>query len=455
MTLFVPTYPPRSAGPVATWRGFFGERARTSVAGWSERMFELPYYRRKVLGFQVHVLLDPELVEHAVLTNAANYEKPAVAKTLLGPVIGRGLLTADGELWRGQRKIVAASFSPGAVELRRPVFSAASERAADDWRDGDVRDVAVDATRATMLIIAESLFSADPRLVSEAALRNIAAALDGISEPRLQALLGLPMVPLSAKARAGARGQRYLRATLAELVDERLSGAGASDDFLSELISDLQQRFPPAEARTLAIDNAATFYLAGHETTSNALAWTLYLLSEQGELQDALAEEACAALRSAEWGRGPVTSSLPRLHAVLQESLRLYPPAPRFDRQAIAADRLPNGEAVEPGDIVSIWPWLLHRSRRLWDQPDAFDPERFAPGRPKPSRYAYLPFGAGPRICVGAQFATVEALTVLAHWLSQWRFLAIGRRVECGGMVTMRPRGGLPLRIERRSSSAG
>jgi cytochrome P450 len=310
----------------------------------------------------------------------------------------------------------------------------------------------VDATRTTLLIIAESLFSADPRLTSADARRNIVAALDGISEPRLQALLGLPMVPLSAKARAGARGQRYLRATLSELVDERMQGRTPGDDFLGRLISELSERFPPEQARALAVDNAATFYLAGHETTANALAWTLYLLSEQGEMQDALAEEAALALGSAEWDQQPVPASLPLLHAVLQESLRLYPPAPRFDRQAIGPDRLPNGEEVGRGDILSVWPWLLHRSRRLWDNPDSFDPERFAPGKPKPDRYAYLPFGAGPRICVGAQFATTEALIVLANWLRGWRFRSTGRTVEVGGMITMRPREGLPLRIERRSS---
>ena len=448
---FVPTHPPRTAGPVASWRGFFGERARTSVYGWSERMFELPYYRRKVLRFDIHVLLDPALIEHVTLTNHANYLKPSIIKTLLGPMIGEGLLTADGPLWREQRKIVAASFSPAAVQGVRPVFGTAARAALAQWTDGEVRDVAADATRTTMLVIAETLFSADPRLVSEEALRHIVAALEGISEPRLQALLGLPMVPVTRMGRAGARGQRYLRETLTRRVDERLQAGGPGEDFLGGLIGALQQRFPPDEARALAIDNAATFYLAGHETTSNALAWTLYLLSEQVDLQDTLAEEAQAALGSAGWGSDPVTTSLPRLHAALQESLRLYPPAPRFDRQAAGSDELPNGEKVEPGHILSVWPWLLHRSRRLWDDPDAFDPERFAPGKPKPDRFQYLPFGAGPRVCVGAQFATVEALTILAHWLAGWRFRSTGRPVEVAGMVTMRPKGGLPLWIERRS----
>jgi len=448
---FVPTHPPRGKGPVAVWRGFLGERARTAVHGWSEAMFDLPYYRRQIMKLTVHVLMDPPLVEHVVLTNQANYRKPSLAKVLLGPVIGSGLLTADGTLWREQRKIVAASFSPAAVERVRPIFGEASETGMAGWRDGEVRNVAVDATRATMLIIADTLFSADPRLVSETALRHIAAALDGISGPRLQALLGLPMVPVTAKGRAARRGRDYLRRTLSAVVDERLARSHPGDDFLGEIIAALLAKFGPEQGRELAIDNAATFYLAGHETTANALAWTLYLLSEQPEVQDELAAEAGAALASGALEAAQVTAALPKLHAVLQESLRLYPPAPRFDRQAVAADTLPNGEAILPGDIVSIWPWLLHRSKRLWDQPDVFDPDRFAPDQPRPGRYQYLPFGAGPRICVGAQFATAEALIVLAHWLKVWRFVSLGLPVKVTGMVTMRPQGGLTLRVERRS----
>lgn len=447
---FVPTHPPRPPGPVATWRGFLGERARTSVYGWSERMFDLPYYHRQVLRLRIHVLMDPVLIEHVMLTKQANYAKPALLKALLGPIIGEGLLTADGALWREERKIVASSFSPAAVERVRPVFGAASRSATEAWRDGEVRDLMAEATRTTMTVIAESLFSADPRLTSAEAQRQIVAALDGVAEPRIQLVLGLPRIPLSAKGRAGVRGLSYLRRTLGALVDERLAGRAPNDDFLGLLIEALGERFESAQARALAIDNAATFYLAGHETTSNALAWTLYLLSEQPELQEEVTAEALRVLASPDWSEGPITAALPALHAVLQESLRLYPPAPRFDRQAVDADTLPNGVEVQPGDIVSIWPWLIHRSRRLWPDPDAFDPTRFAPGQPRPGRYAYLPFGAGPRICVGAQFATIEALTILAHWLSEWRFRPSGSPVQVSGLVTMRPKGGLPLRIERR-----
>jgi cytochrome P450 len=131
--------------------------------------------------------------------------------------------------------------------------------------------------------------------------------------------------------------------------------------------------------------------------------------------------------------------------------MRLYPPVPRFDRQAVGADQL-GGHAVEAGDIISIWPWLIHRHRALWDDPDRFDAERFRPeAKTARHRFQYLPFGGGPRLCVGARFAAIEALTVLAHWLSGWSFAPMpGREVRPSGMITLRPAGGLPLVLARR-----
>ncbi len=269
-------------------------------------------------------------------------------------------------------------------------------------------------------------------------------AIEGFSEARLLALFRLPQFPVTRRGRAGKRGQIHLRRSLTDVVDDRWAGR-MSGDFLSGMIEALRDRYPAGEAKALAVDNAATFYLAGHETTANALGWSLFLLSAQPELQEALSEEARAALAGAD---DDVAERVPRLRMFLSESLRLYPPVPRFDRQAIGPDWL-GDHPVELGDIVSIWPWLLHRHRRLWDDPDAFDMDRFA-GKGGRHRFQYLPFGAGPRTCVGAPFATTEALTLLAHWLSEWRFVDAGHAVRPAGMVTLRPAGGLPLRIERR-----
>ncbi|HZF94971.1 MAG TPA: cytochrome P450 [Allosphingosinicella sp.] len=443
---FVPTHPPRGAAPVSTWRGFVGERARTAVYGWSQLAFRQDYFKRRILGFVVHVPLAPDMVQHVLLDNAANYVKPDLVKRLLAPAIGRGLLTSDGALWREQRKIVAANFSPHAVDALMPEFGAVGREAAARWAPG-VRDMHFEATQATMRVISNTLFSGDPRLTSEAAMVHIAAALEGVSEARLQVMLGMPRIPLSPSGWKAVRGQSYLRRTLEAVVRERLPDGGA-DDFLGRLIRGLAERFEPAEAATLAADNAMTFYLAGHETTANAVAWALYLLSEQPALQEEAAAEAQTALAAGEDAALP--DRLPLLRRVLDETLRLYPPAPRFDRQAVAADRLGPHE-VAPGDIVSIWPWILHRHQALWDDPDAFDPGRFLPDRRgERHRFQYLPFGAGPRLCVGARFATAEALTILAHWLAAWRFTPQpGAEVHVHGMVTLRPRGGLPLRLER------
>ena len=444
MKQFVPPYPHRPARPVATWRGFFGERARTSVYGWSERAFEIGYLKRNILGFTVHILLDPDLIEHVLLGNAANYAKPDIVKSLLDPIIGSGLLTSDAELWREQRRIVAGTFSPAAVEAQRAMFVQAARGAMTRWSDGERLDMAAESTRTTMTVIALALFGGDPRLTSETSMNHIAAAIEGFSEARMLALLRLPQFPMTPKGRAGRRGQVFLRRTLTEVVDDRWHGR-LGGDFLSGMIDALRERFPEAEARALAVDNAATFYLAGHETTANALAWMLFLLAAQPELQEELAAEAREALAG---GADNVAERLSRLRLFLSESLRLYPPVPRFDRQAVSPDRL-GEQAVEPGDIISIWPWLLHRHKKLWDDPDAFDIDRFAAkgGR---HRFQYLPFGAGPRTCVGAQFATTEALTLLALWLGEWRFTDVGHPAQAAGMVTLRPKGGLPLRLERR-----
>jgi cytochrome P450 len=439
---FVPTHPPRGAGPVPGWRGLIGERARTAVYGWSERAFEDWSMWRRIFGLNVYIPSHPDEVQRVLLDNASNYAKPRLVKRILAPTIGRGLLTSDGQLWRSQRKIVAASFTPPAVDSLVPVFARVGIEAAEAWQAG-VRDMSVEATAATMNVISQALFSGDRRLTSRAAMDHITAAMDGVSDARLQVLLGLPLVPLTGRGRRGQRGQQYLRTTLGQLVRERLQ-PGAPDDFVTNMIAALMERFPRHEALELAVDNAATFYLAGHETTANTTSWTLYLLSEQPELQDEVAHEAEVAVGG---GIDPaLPDRVPVLRAVLEESLRLYPPVPRIDREAIAADTLGNQE-IKAGDFISIWPWIIQRHKRLWDEPDAFDPERCAANAGSSRhRFQYLPFGAGPRTCVGARFAMAEALTILATWLSRWRFTpAAGHQVQVSGMVTLRPKGGLPL----------
>jgi cytochrome P450 len=308
--------------------------------------------------------------------------------------------------------------------------------------------MAVEATTATMRVIATALFSGDDRLTTPEAMDHITASMESVGEARIQVLLGMPLIPITSKGRRGRAGQIFLRRTLGAIVNERLTG-DAPDDFVTSMIRELIDRFPRERAIELAIDNAATFYLAGHETTANLTSWTLFVLSEQPELQERVAAEAQSALEAGVDAELP--QRLPLLRSVIEETLRLYPPVPRFDREAVADDMLGRNE-VKAGDLVSIWPWIIHRHKSLWDEPDAFDPFRFV-GTKAPHRFQYLPFGAGPRTCVGARFAMAEALTILAIWLRRWRFGPLpGREVRPSGMVTLRQDGGLPLILSARSS---
>lgn len=442
---FVPVQPPRTRDWVPGWRSLFGERLRNTVYGWPEPAFDEFYRKRRLFGFTIHVVTDPEVVGRVLLDNKENYLRPRIAQRILSPLIGNGLLSAEGEDWRRQRRIVAPTFAPGAVAKMADAIARVAERQTAGWLNGTVRvDMAHAATDATMQIIADTLFSSDARLTSSAAGEHITNLVEASGQARITTMLGLQdLDPSRAMARA-RKGRVFLRHTLAALVRER-GPTGGADDFFGGLIRALYEQFPAAEAEALAVDNAVTFYVAGHETTANALAWTIYLLAAQPALQEEVRAEAIGALQGEP---ATLADRVPLLRQILDEAMRLYPPAPRFDREAQAADRLGDAE-VAPGDLVSIWPWVIHRHRKLWDNPDAFDHRRFAPeAKADMHRFQYMPFGGGPRVCVGARFAIVEALVILAHWLAARRFsIPQGFVPRPVGGVTLRPKGGMWLEM--------
>ena len=443
-SLFTPPVPPRSPYWAPIWTAFVGRRANNSVHGWPEDAFRSFWKTRRVFGYTVHVVSDPVAIGRVLLDNKANYERPAVVRKLLSRALGRGLFNAEGAEWRDQRRIVAPTFAPAAVAgFASAIATVVRDRIAT-WPTQPCRvDMAQEATATTVAIIAATLFDGDARLTTPAAGRHITAMLDAAGRARISALLGLPSLgPGTGRARDGGR---FLRGTLGTMVDER-GPTGGRAHFFGGLIAALFARYPAAEARKLAIDNAVTFYVAGHETTANALTWTIYLLAAQPDLQEELRAEARAALATGE--SADLDVRLPRLRATLEEAMRLYPPALRLDREALADDELA-GHCVAKGDLVSIWPFVVHRHAALWDRPDAFDPERFSPERRASlHRHQYLPFGAGPRVCVAARFAVVEALIVLAHWLAARRFATTpSQRPVPVGRVTLRPEDGMPLSV--------
>ncbi len=447
---FIPVQPMRTPDWVPTWRGFWGERLRNSIYGIAEPAFDVPIRTRKVLGLTVHIVSDPDAVERVLLGNKANYLRPRIVQRILSPLLGNGLLSAEGEDWRKQRRIIAPSFAPAAVAQMAGTMDAAALDDITRWPAGRTRvDMAAAATRTTMAIIANSLFAGDARLTSPAASQHIENLVMASGQARLTTLLGVQDWDPSLTMRRARQSRAWLRSTLSDLVRERGPDGGNAemrDDFFGGLIRALHAQFPADQAAALAVDNAITFYVAGHETTANALAWTSYCLAAQPALQDEARAEARAALMLAPEER---LDQLVLLRQILEESMRLYPPAPRFDREATNDDVLA-GTPVEKGDLVSIWPWIIHRHRKLWDQPDRFDHTRFAPeAKGAQHRFQYIPFGGGPRVCIGARFATMEALLILARWLDARRFtLPPGFRPDPVGAVTLRPRGGMPLLLE-------
>ncbi len=452
---FRPARPERVPRPLPAWRQFFGELKRNPLMGWPELAFEQLYWYRPFLTLRYHLVSDPEAIGRVFLDNAANYGKPGLIRRMLAPLVGESLLLAEGDDWKDQRRLMAPVFTPHAVAEFMPIFLSVAGASADRWtRTADGRiDGASEATRATFEVIGEALFSGEPALASDEASEHIHAILAGIGEYRIGSLLGLPWLDRSAIARHGDVGRRYLIDRLANFIRARQENPAPPADFMTRVLTAFAERHPPEAAAKLALDNAVTFFVAGHETTANALAWSLYLLSQDQTVQDKAAAEAHEAFAA---GGAPeeILGRLTYVKMVLEEAMRLYPPVHRIEREALADDIL-GGHRVRKGDMIAVWPWVVHRHARLWAEPDAFDPENFSAGaKAARHRFQYLPFGAGPRICIGMSFALAEGALILAAWLDRFRFRPDPEhQVFPTADVTLRPRGGLPLLIEARETA--
>jgi cytochrome P450 len=452
---FRPAAPVRPTLPPRLWRRLSGELATNWVAGWPKAAFRERYMFARVITVRNHIINDPDAIGHVLLDNAANYEKPALIKRILSPAVGWNLLVADGEVWREQRRLMAPVFTPAAVESFTAIFREVALEQADRWaRETPSRvDVAAAATHATFEVMSRSLFSGDPVLTSEAASGHITATLASAGKYSAVRLLGMPWLDRSQIRRDGLAGAAFLRAKLTEFIRRRRADPSPPKDFMTRLLDAFAETHPPEEAAELALGNGILFFVAGHETTANALTWALYLMGGDPEVQERAAAEAICAIEA---GGSPmqVVGRLPYLRQVLDETMRLYPPATRMDRSPLTDDVL-CGRPVRKGDMVTVWPWLLHRHETLWNEPDLFDPENFSPAaRAKHHRFQYIPFGAGPRICIGQAFAINEALLILAEWLSRYRFrLDPAHQVAPTAAVTLRPRGGMPMYIEPRQAA--
>ncbi len=426
-----------------------------AIATYPEIAFEEAALESKILGLRVLLVSDPAGIKHVLLDNAGNYAKTEFMRRLLEPGLGKGLITTEGETWRRHRRIMAPSFHHRSILAYVPIMAAVAESLVERWRtlprDMPI-DVAAAMMEATLTIIARTMFAAEADHMAALVERGV-ARYQAEMRPNLLDFLGVPgwlagfRRPFLAE-RALGEVHRAIDRLIAARAER---GAAGPQDLLARLVAARDEEtgggMTPAEVR----DQVITIFMAGHETTAVALTWTWYLLSQHPAVEAKLHAELAQVLG----GRTPRHEDLPQLaytRMVLEEAMRLYPPVPSLERQALGEDVV-SGHRVERDMMIAISPWVLHRHRRLWDDPERFLPERFAPERvASRPRFAYLPFGGGPRICIGAAFAMAEGTLLLAAIAQHFRLrLVPGHPVEPQALITLRARHGMQMLLEPRA----
>ncbi len=402
---------------------------------------------------------DPVLIHEALVRNADRLEKSEAMKRVLGTALGEGLLTADGAVWRWQRQALAPAFQHDRLTAFLPAMIAAAEATRDRWLAlprGSVIDLGHEMMQTTFAIILDTMLSGPKGIDAVRVERGVEDYLGATSWMFALAILKAPRwLPFPGRARAAA-ATRFMRRMIRDRVAARRTSKGRVGAGPDDLIEMLLAATDPETGRAMTdeeiTDNILTFIAAGHETTAVALGWTFALLASH---------PACVARLLAEieavTGGGPVApehvAAFAYARQVVSEAMRLYPPAPLIAR-AVARDIEIGGVPLPAGSIVFVPIYAVHRHRGLWTEPEAFDPDRFAPEAVRSRhRFAYLPFGAGPRICIGNAFAMMEAvaiLAVLAKAVSLERIDAALPREQM--RVTLRPERPLLMRVIARGA---
>jgi cytochrome P450 len=400
-------------------------------------------------GKRWHMVMDPGAIRRMLLEELDNYPKSIVTKNLLRPAIGESLFIAEGAHWRWQRRTAAPVFSHRNVMNLAPIMTAAAERSAARVAAAGpcAVDMAAEMVRTTFDVIADVTFSGDGMFDVNAVHRGIDAYIAEAGKISLFDILGFPdWVPRPGRVMSGSTVAEMKRVADEAVEARRKRGSEGVPDLLDLLLEgedpETKRRMSTPELR----DNLLTFIVAGHETTALTLGWSLYLCAYDQAVQDRARAEAQSVL-GGRAATGEDVARLPYIRQIIDEALRLYPPAGIISRTAQVADTL-CGREIRPRDTVIIPIYALHRNHLLWPEPNRFDPDRFA-DRKTIERYAYLPFGDGPRICIGASFALQEAVIILATLLSRFRFTPVpGRDPDPVMILTLRPQGGVWLMAE-------
>ena len=435
----VPPSPPRASANMTAFGRLMAMR-ESPISTWGQRAYEEDIIRGRFFGRSSFILNTPDSIRHVLVDNYESYTRTPAGIRVLRPMLGEGLLIAEGRAWKYQRRTLAPAFTPRAVASLVPHMIAATDETIAKLQaasNGPV-DLREAMQRMTLEIAGRTMFSFEMSRHG-AALRGFVMEYgERLARPHFLDLL-LPLGWPSPQDFSRARFRERWTQFVAMLMTERRA-AGKKDGAPPRDLFDLMGAARDPETGESFTDEqlgdqVATMILAGHETTATALFWSLYLLALDPATQDELAAEVQGAAVNGALD----IERLKFTRAVVDETMRLYPPAFLIARAAAAPDTIA-GMPVKKNDVVLIAPWLLHRHEKLWRDPNAFIPSRFMPPSPPPDRFAYLPFGVGARVCIGAHFALVEATLALAKMIGAFRVELLDKEpVMPVGVVTTQP----------------
>jgi len=408
---------------------------------------DIAYYRFGPL--RVYQLNHPDLVRQVLFEQPEKFHKPRLVRRAFRPIAGNGLLTSDGDLWKQQRKLIQPAFHHRQLATYADVMVRHTLRRIDSFAEGDVRDIASEMTKLTLDIVVSSLFGSE--LPQEA--RGIGDSMNAVRDAaayRVNRPLHLPSWVPTRRHLREKRALAEVESVFRALISARRTSDDSRVDLLSMLLAAVDEDSGARMSDRQLRDEMMTLFLAGHETTATALTWTWYLLARHPEIDAKLHEE----LRQTLGGRAPEAADLPKLQyteRVIREAMRLFPPGPAFGREPIE-DVTIGGYTVPAGGLVLINVYALHHDPRFFANPERFDPDRFGPGwEERISRYAYLPFGGGPRVCIGNGFAMMEARLILATMAQHFKLSLEGPdEITPVQLVTLRPSGPVRMRLQKR-----
>ncbi|HEY2826840.1 MAG TPA: cytochrome P450 [Pirellulales bacterium] len=429
----------------------------------------LPEFRRDMLGFftrcareygdlvairlgprKVHLAYHPDFVEQVLVTENRNFRKSYVFE-LLRPMLGNGLLNNEGESWLRQRRLMQPAFNKASVNNYAGTIVANTQQLLNNWTNGRRTDLHHEMSRLTLAIVGRALMDMDLSDVSNEVSAPLESAMRDFSH-RFESAWNPPIWVPTPRNRRAKRNVRQLDAVVNRIIHERRKEGRDHGDLLSKLIAARDEVDQTGMTDRQLRDEVMTLFLAGHETTANALVWTWYLLALHPEIERHMLGEIFAVVGD----RWPNLSDVPNLvytDAVIKESMRLFPPAFAFSRRVLT-DTTIGGYHIPAGSAVLMSQWVIHRDARWFNQPERFMPERWLTEPPanRPP-YAYFPFGGGPRVCIGNTFAMLELVLVLAAIAPRFRFELIEPdKVRPWPSVTLRSNNGVPIIIRSRSS---